>query len=309
MSPPACRAATARGFPNAFLARPRPGTNLGTRSRRCGARTDRGGFRWRDRAPPARTIGRHGFPVVAIGRLLPDLPPLVRQWYRRTDGRPRRGRAAPRPPRLARRRRPVAVAVLSVAAGRLRLRRRRLLRRRPGLRRSRGLRPAPGRLPRARAAPARRLRAEPHLRPAPLVPCRPVEPRRSEARLVRLARRRPRHAAQQLGRRLHQRARVDVGRRHVAVVPPPVPARPARPELGQPRGGRGDARRDAVLARPRRRRLPHRRRARHREGPRAARRSARVRGRSRTAASTTAPRRTSSSGACASWSTPTPATG
>ena len=67
---------------------------------------------------------------------------------------------------------------------------------------------------------------------------------------------------------------VDVGRRDRAVVPPPVPARAARPQLGQARGRRGDARRPALLARPRHRRLPRRRRAPDRQGPGAARRSA-----------------------------------
>ena len=44
-----------------------------------------------------------------------------------------------------------------------------------------------------------------------------------------------------------------------AVVPALVPARAAGPELAQPRGARGDVRRAALLARPRRRRLPRRR--------------------------------------------------
>ena len=90
-------------------------------------------------------------------------------------------------------------------------------------------------------------------------------------------------------RGVHRRAGVDVGRRHRPVVPPPVPAAAARPQLGQPRGRRGHARRHAVLARPRRRRLPHRRRPRHRQGPGAARRPARGRRASPTACSTTRP--------------------
>ena len=79
----------------------------------------------------------------------------------------------------------------------------------------------------------------------------------------------PDGAAQQLDGRLHRgRPGLDLGRRHRAVVPAPVPARAARPELGQPRGRRGHARRHAVLARPGRRRVPHRRRPLHRAGPR-----------------------------------------
>ena len=77
-------------------------------------------------------------------------------------------------------RRGVALAVLSVAAGRLRLRRLRLLRRRPRVRRPRRLRPPARRLPRAGPAAARRLGAQPHVRPAPVVRGRPVEPRRPQ---------------------------------------------------------------------------------------------------------------------------------
>ena len=69
-------------------------------------------------------------------------------------------------------------------------------------------------------------------------------------------------------RGVHPPARLDLGRRHRAVVPAPVPAGAARPQLGQPRGGRGHARGHAVLARPRRRRVPHRRGPRARQGRR-----------------------------------------
>ena len=65
--------------------------------------------------------------------------------------------------------------------------------------------------------------------------------------------------------------RVDARRAHGPVVPALVPARAARPELGEPGGRGGDARRAALLARPRRRRLPHRRRRTDRQGPGAAR--------------------------------------
>ena len=112
-------------------------------------------------------------PVVAIRRDLPDLPPVLRRRRRRRRGRSRGRPAAPRPPRLAGRRRRVAVALLPVADGRLRLRRRRLLRRRPALRR-------PGRRSTALLAEAHARRdphrgrpgAQPHLRPAPVVPGR-----------------------------------------------------------------------------------------------------------------------------------------
>ena len=100
----------------------------------------------------------------------------------------RRHRRAARPPRRARRRGDLAVAVLPLADGRLRLRRLRLLRRRPALRHARRLRRARRRLPRARHPGGPRLGAEPHLRPAPVVRGVALEPRRPEARLVRVAR-------------------------------------------------------------------------------------------------------------------------
>ena len=52
-----------------------------------------------------------------------------------------------------------------------------------------------------------------------------------------------------------------------AVVPAPVRPRAARPQLGQPRGARRVRDDPAVLVRPGRRRLPHRRRARPGQGP------------------------------------------
>ena len=56
------------------------------------------------------------------------------------------------------------------------------------------------------------------------------------------------------------------GRRR-AVVPAPLRGRAARPQLGQPRGARRLPADPALLVRPRRRRLPHRRRPRARQGP------------------------------------------
>ena len=67
-------------------------------------------------------------------------------------------------PDVARRRRRLAVAVLPLADGRLRLRHRRLLRRRPALRHARRLRRAGRRGAPARAEADPRLRPEPHLR-------------------------------------------------------------------------------------------------------------------------------------------------
>ena len=117
--------------------------------------------------------------------------------------------------------------------------------------------------PGARAGPARdpRLRPEPHLRPAPVVPRAP--------RALPVARR---PAAQQLDRRV-RRAGLGAGGRSQLL--PRLPARAARPRLAQPRGPRGDVRRAALLAGPRRRRLPRRRPAPAAQGPEAARQPAR----------------------------------
>ena len=63
-----------------------------------------------------------------------------------------------------------------------------------------------------------------------------------------------------------------------ALLPALVLSRAARPRLAQPRGGRGDAGRAALLDRPRRRGLPRRRDRPAAEGPGAARRPAGERG-------------------------------
>ena len=171
---------------------------------------------------------------------------------------------------MARGRRAVAVAHLPLAHGRLRLRRGRLLRRRPALRRPRDLRRPARRRARARHPRAAGLGPQPHLRPAPVVRRQPRVARLAQARLVPLARRHAGPPAQQLAGGLRRRPRVDLGRAHRAVVPAHVPAPAARPQLGQRRGRRVDARRPALLAGPRCRRLPRRRGAPHRQGPRAA---------------------------------------
>ena len=132
---------------------------------------------------------------------------------------------------------------LHLADGRLRVRRGRLLRHRPGVRHARG----PGRArrgdARARDEADPGLGPEPQLRPAPLVPGIPQLAGQPQARLVRLAR-----PAQRLGVGVQGLRRgVDVRRDHAAVLPAQLHARAARPELGQPRGRAGDARRDPLL--------------------------------------------------------------
>ena len=82
-----------------------------------------------------------------------------------------------------------------------------------------------------------------------------------QGRLVRVERRRP--ALARGPGRLHRRRAVqlDLGRRPRAVLLAPLLLPPARPQLRQPRSGRRHARRGPVLARPRPRRVPARRRA------------------------------------------------
>ena len=144
---------------------------------------------------------------------LPDLSALVSWTQRRRRRRPARHRRAARLPRVARRGRHLAVADLSVADGRLRLRRLRLQRRRPAVRHARRLRRADRRSAPPRHQSHARLRAEPHLRPS-IRGSSSRAPSRDErqARLVHLAR--PgagRRAAQQLAERLRRRA-LGVGR-------------------------------------------------------------------------------------------------
>ena len=68
---------------------------------------------------------------------------------------------------------------------------------------------------------------------APVVRRLPVEPRRPEAGLVHLARPRPRRRARPTtGAGLPRRAGLDARRGHRPVLPAPVPARAARPQLG-----------------------------------------------------------------------------
>ena len=115
--------------------------------------------------------------------------------------------------------------------------------------------------PPTRAQGAARLGAQPHQRPAPVVPRVAVVARRPEAGLVRVARRVAGRAPQRLAPRLPaRRAGVVVGRGDAGMVPPPVRAGAARPELGPPRPAGRDARHAAVLARPGHRRVPDGRR-------------------------------------------------
>ena len=216
-------------------------------------------------------------------------------------------------PGRPRRRRDLDHAVVPVAARRRRLRRRRLPRRRPDLRHPRRRREA-DRRGATRSASASSSTSSPTTaptstpgsgRPSRRGPARPSGTRFC-FRHGRGAGRRA--AAEQLAVDLRRPAPgpgyAEARRR---VVPAPVRARAARPELGATRRSRARLRgRAAVLARPGRRRLPHRRRAAPLQGRRAARlpdpaTSARRRTRSRTARD---PRRVPRRGARSADGTP-----
>ena len=114
-----------------------------------------------------------------------------------------------------------------------------------------------------------------------VVPGRDLVARLEASRLVRVGRSQARRlAAQQLGDGVRPaRARVDVRRSERPVLPQPVPVVAARPQLVERRRARRVRRHPALLVRPRRRRLPHRRVPLDHQGPRPARQPARHQGR------------------------------
>ena len=219
------------------------------------------------RTPPATA-------VVARRRHLPGLPALVRRRRRRRHRRPARHHRRLPYLRRARRRRAVAVAVLPLAAGRRGLRRRRLPRRRPGLRH-------PGR----RRRPHRARRTSAGLRVVvDLVPnhssdehawfqaalaAGPGSPERDRYMFRDGSGPDGDAAAERLAARS---SAAPPGPGSPSPTAPPASgtctcSTPSSPtSTGEPRGARGVPRHPAVLARPRRRRLPGRRRARPGQG-------------------------------------------
>ncbi|CAA9267032.1 MAG: GH13_16 / GH13_36 / GH13_23 / GH13_17 / GH13_ 40 / GH13 / GH13_4 / GH13_31 / GH13_35 / GH13_29 / G H13_30 / GH13_20 / GH13_2 / GH13_34 / GH13_21 / GH13 _18 / GH13_1 / GH13_10 / GH13_37, partial [uncultured Acidimicrobiales bacterium] len=197
--------------------------------------------------------------LVPARRLLRGAGPgFLRLQQRRHRRHPRHHRAA-RSHSVARRRLPLAAAVLPVPAARRRLRHQRLLFdpsrvRRPGRcgRAGRGVSP-PG------PADHRRPGHEPHERRPPVVPGVAPGPHQSQGRLVRVERRRHPLSRRPHHLRRHRAVELVVGPRARAVLLAPVLQPPARPELRQPRGPARHARRREVLARRRPRRLPSRR--------------------------------------------------
>ena len=168
----------------------------------------------------------------------------------------------PRPPPAPRHRRGLAEPGLPVADGRQRLRHQRLRGRRPVVRLDRAARRADRRPARARDEAGDGPRGQPHQRGARVVPGVAVVGRQPEARLVLVALTAAGLRAGHAGRRADQLGLgvlgpgLDVRRRDGRVLPAPVRARAARPQLGEPRGPAGGLRDDEPLARPRRRRLP-----------------------------------------------------
>ena len=208
--------------------------------------------------------------MVAERRLLPDLRAELPGLGRRRDRRPAGDPLAPAVPAGARRRRALADAVLSLAAGRPRLRRRRLHGRRPALRHARRLRRAARRRARARDQGDDRHRPEPHVRPARVVPERDRRPRPPRSEALHVPPRPERRPAERLDVRV-RRPGVDARRADGRLLPPLLHAGAARPRLAS-RARAGELRRDPpLLARARRRRLPDRRRARALQGSEPAR--------------------------------------
>ena len=162
---------------------------------------------------------------------------------------------------MARRRRDLDLADLSVADGRLRLRRLRLLRRRSAVRHARRTSTAARRRARARPEAHPRLRAQPHVRPASVVSSRAASSRDNPKRDWYIWRDPApgRRAAQQLAQQFRRQRPGRSTRRPASITTTPFCKE--QPDLNwrNPDVRDGDARRAALLARPRRRRLPRRR--------------------------------------------------
>ena len=168
---------------------------------------------------------------------------------------------------------------LPLADGRQRLRHQRLPGRRPALRHAGRPRRAHRRLPRARHPARHGPRRQPHLRRAPVVR-RVARPELAQARLVLVA---PGPAG---SRARHRRAPSRTtgtsafsgpgvaARRGAAASTTCTSSRRKQPDLNweNPRGPPGGLRDDALVGRPRRRRLPDGRHQPHLQGPRPARR-------------------------------------
>ena len=226
---------------------------------------------------------RHDAPraLVEDRRRLPDLPAQLRRLRRRRHRRPARASSS----RLdyladARRRRRLAVAGLPLAAGRQRLRHQRLPGHRPAVRHAGRLRRAARGAARARHEAGHGPRGQPHLRRAPVVRRVALVAGQPEARLVLVA-----AAARRAWRRATRAPSRPTGGRSSPARPGSSTRRPAsttctcsrrkQPDLNweNPEVRAGGLRDDALVARPRGRRLPHGRHQHDLQGPGAARRA------------------------------------
>ncbi len=187
--------------------------------------------------------------------------PRVQRLQPRRHGRPARADGEAGLPAVAGRRLPVAAAVLRLPAARRRLRHPRLPHGAAGVRHGRRLRHAARRGPQARHPRDHRPRHEPHLRHPPVVRGVAPPPRRPLRRLLHVGGRRLPLPGGAHHLRRHRAVQLDLrpGARPVLLAPLLLP--PARPQLRLPGRAGGDARRPAVLAGPRHRRVPAGRRA------------------------------------------------
>ena len=210
---------------------------------------------------------------MARRRRLPGVSAQLRRRRRRRRRGPRRPGEPAGPPRLAGRRRGLAVTGLPLAAGRQRLRHQRLPGHRPGLRDPGGVRRPAGGPPRPGDAARHGPRGQPHLRRAPVVHRCPLVGRQPVPRLVLVAAAAARLHRRRAGRRAHQLGvgllRPGLGARRGLrrVLPAPVLPQAAGPELGEPAGARSDPLDDALVAGPGGGRLPDGCHQLHLQGP------------------------------------------
>ena len=197
--------------------------------------------------------------VVPHGGLLRGAAALLRRLRRRRHRRPARAHLPPGLPGVAGRGLRVDPALLPLARARRRLRHLRLHGHRPALRDDGGLPRAGPPGPPARDPHHHRHGHQPHLGRPPLVPGLPLGPRGPLRGLLRVGRRRLRLRRRPHHLRGHRGVQLGLRRRARPVLLAPLLLPPARPQLPQPGGHRGDPRRHPLLGAHRGGRLPPRR--------------------------------------------------
>ena len=217
-----------------------------------------------DDRPPSRRRSRTA-PVAAAGlvarrRRLPGLRAELRRRQRRRHRRPRRRPGPAAVSARARRRRALVQPLVPLAAGRQRLRHRRLPRDRPGVRDARRGGGADRGGARARHPHDRRRRPEPRLERAPLVPRGARGRPGSRRALALLVPARARRATARSRRTAGSRSSAGrPGRAWTTASGTSISSRPSSPtSTGRTRTSGPSTRRAALLVRPRRRRRAHR---------------------------------------------------